>query len=180
MPDLFFERHVPHVPERMFDLVNDLVDYPRFLPNISGMEIKRDEGARGDVVYAKMTIQFGPVTQAYTSRVEANRSERTITAKAVDGPFSYLDSKWTFEPEGAGSVTAGRAEIWREDYQGVVARHRAAIRAETDRRVWSFAIHRTDRPASELLLVLHARMGVNGKVAVIDSRQAPAPAGSAA
>jgi coenzyme Q-binding protein COQ10 len=50
-----------------------------------------------------MTIQFGPVKQAYTSRVESSRSARTITAKAVDGPFSYLDSKWTFEPEGEGT-----------------------------------------------------------------------------
>jgi len=103
MPDLFFERHVPHVPDRMFDLVNDLEDYPRFLPNISDMDVKRDNGARGDVRYAKMTVQFGPIKKAYTSRVEASRSERTITAKAVDGPFAYLDSKWTFEPEGAGT-----------------------------------------------------------------------------
>ena len=33
------------------------------------------------------------------------------------------------------------------------------IRAETDRLGWSFTIHRTDRPASELLLALHARIG---------------------
>jgi coenzyme Q-binding protein COQ10 len=103
MPDLFIERHVSHLPERMFDLVNDLADYPRFLPNVSNMELKRDDGARGDVLYARMTIQFGPVSQAYTSRVEASRADRTITAKAVDGPFSYLDSKWTFEPEGEGT-----------------------------------------------------------------------------
>ena len=40
-----------------------------------------------------------------------------------------------------------------------VRRHRAEIRAETDRLGWSFTIHRTDRPASELLLALHARIG---------------------
>src|SRR5260370_41596200 len=45
------------------------------------------------------------------------------------------------EPEGAGSITAGRAETWRNDYSALVARHRAAIRAETDRRGWSFGIH---------------------------------------
>ena len=39
------------------------------------------------------------------------------------------------------------------------ARHRAEIRSETDRLGWSFTIHRTDRPASELLLALHARIG---------------------
>ena len=72
MPDLFFERHVPHLPQRMFDLVSDLEDYPRFLPNVRDMQVKRDDGARGDVRYARMTLKFGPVTQAYTSRVEAD------------------------------------------------------------------------------------------------------------
>jgi coenzyme Q-binding protein COQ10 len=103
MPDLFFERHVPHLVDRMFDLVNDLEDYPKFLPNVKDMQVKRDSGAAGDVRFARMTIQFGPVMQAYTSRVEASRTDHTITAKAIDGPFSYLDSKWTFEPEGAGT-----------------------------------------------------------------------------
>lgn len=103
MPDLFFERHVRHLPARMFDLVSDLEDYPRFLPNVSDMQVKRDSGSAGNVRYARMTIRFGPVTQAYTSRVEANRDAMTITAKAVDGPFSYLDSIWRFEPEGEGT-----------------------------------------------------------------------------
>lgn len=94
--------------------------------------------------------------------------------------FPYSGRVEFIEPEGAGSVTAGRAETWRDDYQGVIARHRAAIRAETDQRAWSFAIHRTDRPASELLLVLHARMGANGQSASIASRHAPAQAGRTA
>ena len=63
------------------------------------------------------------------------------------------------EPEGAGSITAGRAETWRDDYAGRIARHRAEIRLETDRLGWSFIIHRTDRPASELLLKLHEQLG---------------------
>jgi uncharacterized protein (DUF58 family) len=94
--------------------------------------------------------------------------------------FPYSGRIEFIEPEGAGSVTAGRAEAWRTDYQGIVARHRAAIRAETDRRGWSFAIHRTDRPASELLLVLHSRMGDNAQHVVINSRHAPANPVSAA
>jgi coenzyme Q-binding protein COQ10 len=103
MPDLFFERHVSHLPDLMFDLVNDLEDYPRFLPNVKDMQVKRDSGAAGDVRFAKMTIQFGPISQAYTSRVEASRTDHTITARAIDGPFSYLNSQWSFEPEGAGT-----------------------------------------------------------------------------
>ncbi len=100
----FYDRHVPHLPERMFDIVADLEDYPRFIPNCQAMQVRPDPAAReGDVRLARMTIAFGPVTQAYTSRVTLDPVARTIKAKAVDGPFAYLDSIWTFEPEGQGT-----------------------------------------------------------------------------
>ena len=60
---------------------------------------------------------------------------------------------------GRTTITAGRAETWRDDYASRIARHRAEIRLETDRLGWSFIIHRTDRPASELLLKLHEQLG---------------------
>mgnify|MGYP000436255043 CR=1 FL=1 len=101
MPNLFFEQRVPHLPERMYDLVNDLESYPRFLPNVSAMSVREDPG--GGARLAKMTIRLGPVSQSYTSRVVADQQARTIVAKAVDGPFAFLDSKWTFEPEGQGT-----------------------------------------------------------------------------
>lgn len=94
--------------------------------------------------------------------------------------FPYSGRVEFIEPEGAGSVTAGRAEAWRSDYQEIVARHRAALRAETDLRGWSFAVHRTDRPASELLLVLHSRMGDNAQPFAANSRHATANPASAA
>jgi len=73
--------------------------------------------------------------------------------------FPYSGRVEFFEPEGAGAITAGRAEAWRADYELRVERHRAEIRAETDRLSWSFSIHRTDRPATDLLLWLHNSMG---------------------
>ncbi len=103
MPDLYFERHVPHLPERMYALVADLERYPQFIPNCYAMDVKRDRGQAADVRLARMTIRFGPLTQSYTSRVTADPAARTIEARAVDGPFSYLVSKWRFEPEGEGT-----------------------------------------------------------------------------
>ena len=73
--------------------------------------------------------------------------------------FPYAGRIEFVEPEGAGTVTAGRAETWRDDFQARIERHRAEIRAEADHLAWSFIIHRTDRPASELLLALHSRLG---------------------
>lgn len=99
----FYEQHVPHLPERMFDIVADLADYPRFIPNCQAMQVRPDPSAKDDTRLAKMTIAFGPITQSYTSRVTLDRVARTIRAKAVDGPFAYLDSVWSFEPEGQGT-----------------------------------------------------------------------------
>lgn len=100
----FFERHVPHLPRRMYDIVADLSDYPRFIPNCKAMEVRKDPAAGdADIRLARMTLFFGPITQAYTSRVTADPEALTIRAKAVDGPFAYLDSVWTFEQEGMGT-----------------------------------------------------------------------------
>lgn len=100
----FYDRHVPHLPQRMYEIVADLNDYPRFIPNCAAMNVRPDPAAQnGNVVLAKMTIAFGPITQGYTSRVTMDPEALTIRAKAVDGPFSYLDSVWSFEPEGMGT-----------------------------------------------------------------------------
>ncbi|MDB5505796.1 MAG: ubiquinone-binding protein [Devosia sp.] len=104
MPDLFFERHLPHLPERIFELIGDLESYPEFIPNCKAMDVRPDPNPGGEnSVLARMTIGFGLITQSYTSRVTRDVKAMTITAEAVDGPFSYLDSKWSLEREGEGT-----------------------------------------------------------------------------
>jgi uncharacterized protein (DUF58 family) len=91
--------------------------------------------------------------------------------------FPYSGRVEFIEPEGAGAITAGRAETWRNDYEARIARHRAEIRAETDRLAWSFTVHRTDQPASKLLLGLHSRMGAEGEIGGPQVRAAPVQVG---
>lgn len=93
--------------------------------------------------------------------------------------FPYSGRVEFVEPEGAGAITAGRAETWKTDYEARVARHRAEIRAETDRLGWTFVIHRTDRPGSELLLFLHSRMGAESSATGINRWHAAQPTRSA-
>ena len=111
---------------------------------------------------------------------------RTITQLSTNGTHGHVvqivdPAEETFpywgriefiEPEDGRRITAGRAENWRADYVAQIAQHRAAIRSETDRLGWSFSIHRTDRPAAELLLALHARIGAG---AVYERMQPQAP-----
>ncbi|HEX8808681.1 MAG TPA: DUF58 domain-containing protein [Xanthobacteraceae bacterium] len=89
--------------------------------------------------------------------------------------FPYWGRIEFIEPEDGRRITAGRAENWRADYVAQIAQHRAAIRSETDRLGWSFAIHRTDRSASELLLALHARIGAGSTHEYVQPRAASPP-----
>ncbi len=84
--------------------------------------------------------------------------------------FPYAGRVEFVESEGLGSITAGRAEMWRSDYQSLVANHRAALRAECEQFGWTFTVHRTDRGPTELLFAIHARMGA-GAHTVVQSRQ---------
>ncbi len=81
-------------------LVADLHSYPDFVPNCTSMDVS--EGSNGDRL-ALMGINFGPVSQSYTSRVLIDEKNMIISANAIDGPFSFLISKWEFFPEGKGT-----------------------------------------------------------------------------
>ncbi len=94
--------------------------------------------------------------------------------------FPYSGRVEFVESEGLGSVTAGRAETWRADYQALLANHRAALRAETEQFGWTFTVHRTDRGPTELLFALHGRMGANAVSTAVNSRHTPSQRGTAA
>src|ERR1700743_3578606 len=79
--------------------------------------------------------------------------------------FPYSGRIEFIEPEGAGMITAGRAERWAGDYVARVALHRDEIRHETNKLDWLFSTHTTSRSAAELLLFLHSgMMGSKGSV----------------
>src|SRR5579862_8595666 len=74
--------------------------------------------------------------------------------------FPYWGRIGFVEPEGGGRITAGRAETWRADYEARVRRHRAEIRAETDRLSWTAGRSRRGFPhggAARGLRSRHAR-----------------------
>ena len=84
--------------------------------------------------------------------------------------FPYSGRIEFTEPEGAGEITAGRAENWRADYERA-ARAPPRRNPRRDRQLgWSFTIHRTDRPANELLMALHARIGEGNDAAMTNRR----------
>lgn len=68
------------------------------------------------------------------------------------------------------TMRIGQAERFRDEYVRRLARHRDALAAAARAKGWSFAVHRTDRPASEALLGLRVRLEAAGDATVAAGR----------
>jgi ribosome-associated toxin RatA of RatAB toxin-antitoxin module len=87
---------VAHTPERMFELVDRVEDYPDFLPWCGGTELKlRDEHR----TVATIHIAYMGIRQSFTTEnIKTHPREMRITLQ--DGPFAELEGDWSFFPLG--------------------------------------------------------------------------------
>ena len=53
-----------------------------------------------EVLIADMTVSFKLVKESFTSRVTLDRANSKILVEYLQGPFSNLEIRWTFEPKG--------------------------------------------------------------------------------
>lgn len=87
---------VPYNPRQMFELVNNIEDYPRFLPWCSASEVS----SRSDEeVEASIQIAWSGMHKSFTTRNTLYPHER-MDMKLVDGPFRSFEGKWSFIPVG--------------------------------------------------------------------------------
>ena len=80
--------------ERMFKLVEQVEDYPKFLPWCGASQVL-SRNASG--MQASITIQFKAVHQTFTTENIHQYPER-IEMKLVEGPFRSLSGCWQFTP----------------------------------------------------------------------------------
>jgi ribosome-associated toxin RatA of RatAB toxin-antitoxin module len=80
--------------QQMFDLVNDVEAYPRFLPWCGGSRIIKRED---DIVEAELLISKGGFKKSFSTR---NKTEKglSMTISLMNGPFSSLEGIWNFIP----------------------------------------------------------------------------------
>jgi ribosome-associated toxin RatA of RatAB toxin-antitoxin module len=87
---------VAHTPERMFELVDRVEDYPVFLPWCGGTELKwRDETS----TVATIHIAYLGIHQSFTTE-NTKVHPREMRIKLQDGPFSELEGDWLFSALG--------------------------------------------------------------------------------
>src|ERR1700676_5208169 len=101
MPQFSSKRRVHHSAAQMFDLVADVERYPEFVPLCRSLKLcQRTPGPDGtEVVIADMTVAFKLVREGSTSRVTLDRPNLKILVEYLQGPFSNLENRWTFEPK---------------------------------------------------------------------------------
>ncbi|WP_432741064.1 type II toxin-antitoxin system RatA family toxin [Methylobacter sp. G7] len=80
--------------QQMFDLVNDIEAYPKFLPWCSGSRIIKRED---DIIEAELVISKGGFKKSFSTRNKAEQGRR-MTISLLNGPFSSLEGTWDFIP----------------------------------------------------------------------------------
>lgn len=107
MPQFTATRQVNHRAEEMFALVADVESYPQFLPMCEGLIVRsRKERDGKTLLVADMTVGYKMIRETFTSQVLLKPEENVIDVKYIDGPFRYLDNRWTFIPSGDGKTSA--------------------------------------------------------------------------
>lgn len=87
---------LPYRAEQLFDLVNDIEAYPRYLDGCVGAQVLRREE---DLIEARLDLARGGIRQSFSTR---NRlvAAREITLELIDGPFDTFVGRWDFQALG--------------------------------------------------------------------------------
>lgn len=83
---------VPYSSAQMFALVQDVAQYPRFLPWCAASQVRPQAG---NVVEARVEIAYLGVRSYFTTR-NVHRFPEAIDLNLIDGPFRELRGEWNF------------------------------------------------------------------------------------
>ncbi len=87
---------VPHSPEQMFALVQDIEHYPEFVPWVARATVL----SRSPVeVVGRLEMERAGLRETFTTRNLLQPPHR-MELKLLEGPFKYLDGVWSFEAIG--------------------------------------------------------------------------------
>jgi uncharacterized protein (DUF58 family) len=90
---------------------------------------------------------------------------RGARAHLVEESFPYAGRTEFRDPETGAKLTAGRAEMLREDYADLYQARREELARWATRLGWSYTVNHTDRPASEALVRVHLALSADAGLA---------------
>jgi ribosome-associated toxin RatA of RatAB toxin-antitoxin module len=83
---------LPYSAEQMFVLVDNVADYPLFLPWCGGAEVTE---VGENTIHATVNINYHSIKQSFTTQ-NVRHSPHNIAMTLQDGPFRCLDGNWHF------------------------------------------------------------------------------------
>lgn len=87
---------VPYTARQMFELVNSIEEYPRFLPWCRTSEILRQNEQE---IEARLEIAWSGIHKSFTTKNILHPFEK-MEMILVEGPFKHLEGRWSFIPLG--------------------------------------------------------------------------------
>jgi uncharacterized protein (DUF58 family) len=93
------------------------------------------------------------------------RAHLVEVADPVEESFPYAGRTEFRDPETGEKLTAGRAEMLREDYARLYQARRDELARWATRLGWSYTVNHTDRPASEALVRVHLALSADAGLA---------------
>lgn len=101
MPHIELRELLPHDADMVMRIVEDVERYPEFVPHIEAVTISsRAYSDRTRSCHAITRVRFGPAHVSYTTENVTFIPERVITIRCIEGVFSHLEGRWSFEPIG--------------------------------------------------------------------------------
>ncbi len=92
MPSLVRQALLPYPARSVYEIVNDVVRYPEFLPWCMAVEIVAESAKE---IVATLELGFRGVRQSFTTRNVLTPHER-IELSLVSGPFTHFHGFWHF------------------------------------------------------------------------------------
>jgi ribosome-associated toxin RatA of RatAB toxin-antitoxin module len=91
MPTISRSALVMHSTEEMYTLINDVLSYPKFLPNCCDSKIISQDDNK---MIASLLVAKGGIKKWFTTENTLLANE-TVLMKLRDGPFKKLEGCWT-------------------------------------------------------------------------------------
>lgn len=95
----------------VWDMTNDLENWPQLFSEYASVEILSREGAKTTFRLTMHPDDKG-VVWSWISEREPDRETHTVKARRVEtGPFAHMDIHWRYE-----QVPAGTRMVWTQDF----------------------------------------------------------------
>jgi len=91
--DISYKKTLNYSPKNIYEIVSDVDFYSQFIPGCVSSEIISREG---NVIEAILELKYLVMSGKFKSRVTLDPKKLTIISEGIEGPFSSILTKWSF------------------------------------------------------------------------------------